>query len=115
MRVVEIANERAITYLMSVWRRIRGWTAIVTIALILAVRLVGAAHAADYSDPYHTHHGEPCLIKVVLESAPSDLGDAPRFSRQKTSHVRYVPDPRVLTTNGARRAHTIRGPPNTSI
>ena len=93
----------------------RGWTAVVTIAMILAVRLVGAAHAADYSDPYHTHHGEPCLIKVVLESAPSDLGVAPRFARLNTSHVHYIPDPRVLTANRARRAHTIRGPPNTSI
>ena len=93
----------------------RGWTAVVTIAMILAVRLVGAAHAADYSDPYHTHHGEPCLIQVLLESAPSDLGVAPRITWQNASHVRYVPDSRVFTAHGARRAHTIRGPLDISI
>ena len=100
---------------MSVLRRMRGWTAVVTIAMVLAVRLVGAAHAADYSDPYHTHHGEPCLIKVLLESAPSDLGVAPRYAPPNTPHVGYVSAPPALTTNVARRANTIRGPPNISI
>ena len=100
---------------MSVLRQTRVFTAIFLIALVMGVRIVGALDAAHYGDPYHSHHGEPCVIKLLLESGPSGVDAALRGAEKIRSYVRYIPFRRQLATTAARRAHTIRGPPSLSI
>jgi hypothetical protein len=100
---------------MPIWRRMGSHTAIFVIAVLLGVRFIGAVHAAEYGDPYHTHQGEPCVINALLESAPADLSAAPCVARQFSAQAADIPETRVVTARATRRAHAIRAPPELSI